>query len=350
MIREVLTLDRLRGLPSDEAAALLAARASDGGGAHDSGALAAWLELDPDHARAWSDAQRALAAFGAAEDDPQLQILRDEARRAIAGRAPAWRPAAAAAAALVVAAIGGGILLWSQAPAPGVLAGRATQTAEASQPRRYATARGLPVTYALADGSTMVLDAQSAVTVAFTGPRRDVQLLAGRANFDVAHDTRRPFAVRAGDREIVALGTRFDVRVDRRGVAVVLAEGRLAVNGPAGGVRLQAGQALSAEPGKAPVVTAADVQGSAGWRQGLLNFEDESLGGAAAEANLYSRDQQLVVADPRVKALRISGVFQAGDPERFARAVAELQPVKVVRRGPQTIELVAADRKTSVSQ
>jgi transmembrane sensor len=78
----------------------------------------------------------------------------------------------------------------------------------------------------------------------------------------------------------------------------------------------------------------------AGWRNGLLRFDDETLLEAIAEVNRYSRIQ-LVIRDPRIKAMRISGSFRAGDAEGFVETVAELRPVRPSRRG-ETIELLRA--------
>jgi transmembrane sensor len=341
MIREVLTLEGLSALPNDEAAALLAARTSDRGGAGEEPLLVAWLELDPDHGRAWRDVQRALSCFADAGEDPLVQALRSQARRSV-GRQVTVRRSALAAAAVIVVVAGA---LWLRplgVRAPGVAAGGPERTASVQSGVRYATDRHLPANFTLADGSVMTLDAQSAVTVAFSGARRDVRLVAGRAGFDVRHDSQRPFVVAAGDREIVAVGTRFDVSVDPRGVQVVLAEGRLAVTGPTAARNLlEAGQMLSAATGGPPVITVVDLPSLESWRRGLLAFDDERLATAAAKLNRYGR-QQLLVTDSAVASLRVSGTFRAGDPERFAQAMADIHPVRVIRRGPDVIELVPA--------
>jgi transmembrane sensor len=75
-----------------------------------------------------------------------------------------------------------------------------------------------------------------------------------------------------------------------------------------------------------------------GWRTGLLNFDDETLVEAVTEVNRYS-GVQLVIRDPQVAAIRISGSFRAGDAEGFIETVAELRPVRPSRRGG-TIELL----------
>jgi transmembrane sensor len=82
------------------------------------------------------------------------------------------------------------------------------------------------------------------------------------------------------------------------------------------------------------------VQDVLGWQQGYVTFDNETLVAAVAEINRYS-SQQLIVRDPNVAALRVTGQFRRGDAERFGRTVAEIYPVRVVRRGPKALELVA---------
>ncbi|WP_343698810.1 hypothetical protein [Caulobacter sp.] len=53
------------------------------------------------------------------------------------------------------------------------------------------------------------------------------------------------------------------------------------------------------------------------------------------------RGRRMVIADPRVGVLKISGRFKLGDPDRFLRTVAMLLPVRAVRVG-DTLEIRAA--------
>lgn len=341
MIRDVLDLERLRAMPADEAAALLAVRGSDGAEALDEPILAAWLRLDPAHAQAWSLAQRALDCFDVDQGDPMLDQLRREARAVRDRRAWPWRPAVAAAAVLILVVgglFGSGLIPGLSERPAGVEKAPGTQL---GAPLRYATARGMPSTVTLADGTAMVLDAETAVTVSYEKSSRNVRLLKGRASFDVAHNAQRPFAVRAGDLAVLAIGTRFDVRLAARRVEVVLLEGKVGVSGPgAPTIMLKPGQILVSDPGAPPRVSSADLQKADNWRLGLLTFDDETLAAAAAELNRYNREQ-IVVRDPRVARMKVSGVFKAGDAERFATALAQVQPVRVVRRGQNEIELAA---------
>ena len=333
MIREALTLERLRGLGPDEAAALLVGRRAEGLTPSEEGLLIDWLGEDEANARALDRADRAWAAFGDSDGDEILNALRAHALRPQARRWTDWRHLAAAAVLLLI--VGSGILLvaapWRSGPG-------------ADSAIDYATGRGQVREIALADGSTMTLDAESAASVRFGARERSVSLTRGRALFEVSPDAARPFAVTTATRRIVAVGTRFEVNVRAGAFSVFLLHGRVTVgplDGSARPVMLNPGQRFEERGGARLIRTAGTAsENGAGWRRGLIDFDDISLSEAVAEVNLYSRDQ-LVIRDSRVGAMRISGQFRAGEAERFARTVAEVHPVRVVRRG-NGIELLPA--------
>jgi transmembrane sensor len=65
----------------------------------------------------------------------------------------------------------------------------------------------------LADGSVIHLNTDTLVSIDFSDTHRDVHLLRGEAHFDVAHDEKRPFIVKAGDNTVTAVGTAFNVQI-----------------------------------------------------------------------------------------------------------------------------------------
>ena len=96
-------------------------------------------------------------------------------------------------------------------------------------PQTYRTGVGEREVVALADGSKLSLDADSAVSVRFTPSRREMVLRKGRARFTVAKDPLKPFTVLAAGKTVVAVGTEFSVeRLDGQ-VRVILYEGKVSV-------------------------------------------------------------------------------------------------------------------------
>lgn len=340
-MRELLDLQRLQAMAPHEAAAVLAARLSDPAHAQEAGLLEEWLRLDEAHADAWVAARYALGLFEDVEDDELLQELRREALATEPARSMPWTRWAAIAAVLVALAagiftIGTMQRIWSPGGSPG--------TGDNPPALTLATARGEQRTVTLPDGSEMTLDTDSAVSLAFTGTRRDLTLARGRALFAVSHDHARPFAVRAGRHEVVALGTRFDVRLDPNRFGVTLVEGRVAVSGTAPGappIELRPGQQLIQETGQPPRISAIEAEEQLEWRNGMISFQDETLAAVAEELNRYS-NERLIVRDPAVARLRISGTFRTGDVARFGRTIEAIHPVRVVRRSPREWEILPA--------
>ena len=177
----------------------------------------------------------------------------------------------------------------------------------------------------LPDGSRLILDSDSRVELSFSASERRLALQRGRARFTVAHES-RPFIVAAASSEIVATGTMFDVSLWDDRLAVVLIEGSVEIRRP--GVpdesparhRLQAGQRLSIA-GSAPAVRQPASRGETLWPTRMLEFDETRLEEAASLVNRYGGGQLRLGSD-RIRNLRISGAYRAGDVGGFARSLA----------------------------
>ena len=187
----------------------------------------------------------------------------------------------------------------------------------------------------LDDGSSISLNTDSHVTVRFARAERTISLDQGEAQFDVAHDAGRPFVVYAGNETIKALGTSFVVRRDGDDVRVTLLRGKVEVRRLGEAPRLlavlNAGERLSAGPSGTPVLDRPAVEAITAWRRGEILFDGTPLGEAVAEVNRYGR-VRVVVEDPRLAALPVSGVFTTDDVAEFAQAIAQLHGLRVRRQ------------------
>ena len=132
---------------------------------------------------------------------------------------PRYRLPVAAAAAICVLALG-----WSW---------RGLSLVETTA---HATALGDVHAFALADGSLATLASDSRIEVRLSRHQRQVELQQGEAYFEAAKDPDRPFVVKAGERRVVAVGTRFSVRRDGHDLRIVVTEGtvRLGSSSPDG--------------------------------------------------------------------------------------------------------------------
>jgi transmembrane sensor len=282
-----------------------------------------WLAADHRHRQAFDAATAVFEAAGAVSYSGQEQAPAKDRR------VRTRRTVLVGGGVLALTGLGGvGILHWALAPV-------------------VETQIGEQRSFALPDGSKVILDTHSLVKVAFTDDHRRIDLVSGRAHFDVAKDPTRPFIVRSGGREVIAIGTAFDVSHENGSTSVVLVEGRVLVRLTAPGAKMPAGPSdgqLMA-PGDRLIFTAAsvtahkdrpDLMREIAWQSGRIIFEDDTLQSAATELNRYTR-QQLVIADQQAAAMRISGVFRTGDPVTFARSVALLLPVTVAADGNQIV-------------
>jgi transmembrane sensor len=339
MIREVTSEAHLAALSPEQAAAYWTVRHGEGLAAHEEKQFADWLTRSAENAAAWSDAQLAWDAFDEAGDDEILLAMRSHA---LASQRTSWfRPELAAAAAVALLLLVSALLFL-----PNYMPGSGPSGQQNAPPAIvYASAAGEVKVVTLADGSRVTLDAASSFETRFSEASRSARLLRGRAFFDVKSNPQRPFSVAAADRLVLALGTRFDVRLRPDELTVTLVEGSVEISAPGmvGSTVLKPGQQFVEREATAVVRSlGSEVDAALEWQQGFVTFDNDTLAEAVAEINRYS-SQQLVIRDPAVASLRVTGQFRTGDAERFGRTVGEIHKVKLIRRGSTLIELVLRD-------
>jgi transmembrane sensor len=338
MVREVVSEKRLTAMSPEEAAAFWTTRHSEGLFASEEEQFKDWLARSEQNANAWADAQAAWSVFDEAGNDEILSAMRSHALQTERSYASWYNPQLAAAAAFALLMLTSMLLLIPDMLGGGVPSGQEA----AAPPVIYASAKGEVKVVALPDGSRATLDAESSVETRFTDNSRSLRLLRGRAFFDAAHDPRKPFTVSVRDRQILAVGTRFDVRLEPGELTVTLVEGsvKITATGMVGEKILAPGQQFIERDGIARVRSeATSVEEALGWQQGYVTFDNDTLADAVTEINRYST-RQLTVRDEAVAAMRVSGRFRSGDAERFGRTVAEIHPLNVVQRSTGSFELV----------
>ncbi|ENZ82024.1 MULTISPECIES: FecR domain-containing protein [Caulobacter] len=268
--------------------------------------LEAWAARDPRRAGAYA---KALA----------ISAHLDRAQGLSAAFSPSTHPVARAADRRRLLATGGILAAASVVGAVGYGA--------MSLRGRMTTSKGDIRRAPLSDGSAVTLNTATTIRAAFDGKMRRVDLLRGEALFDVAKDPARPFVVVAGDVRVRAVGTSFTVRAHADGeVGVIVREGVVEVwRGSQGKpVRLAAEHAIQVASLGAltpTVVGAAAVDRALAWRQGQIDLDGLTLGQAAEEFARYS-DRRIVIDDPTVARLKMTGLFSASDPDGFAKAAA----------------------------
>jgi transmembrane sensor len=210
--------------------------------------------------------------------------------------------------------------------------------------QHFHTTHGQQMTQRLADGSLLHLNTDSAATVEYREQERRVRLTAGEAVFEVAHDSARAFRVFAGQAQVVAVGTRFNVRLREELTTVTVAEGRVQVgplppaptpgaNLPSGSagvfVQVAADQQIRYSQDAWPATPEyADAQRTTSWLHRQITFEREPLERVASEFNRYSH-KPIEIATPALRKLEISGAFATDDTEAFVAFLRSLDGVHV---------------------
>lgn len=292
-------------------------------------AFAVWLDADPRHRIAYAQAERHW-------QDSSLLADSDIGRARKLVRAPflmrhSTHVAAASLGVVVLLGIGGVGLLRYGSP---------LELVSPAQAATYETALGEIRTISLADGSQLTLDTATRVRVTLSASERKVSLERGRARFRVAPDGKRPFIVTVSGGTVVARNTLFDVSVESGSPVVAVIEGQVdltstsdAASHPA--LTLAAGQTVDLGNSEMPRPTLA---GETQWVSGMLALDGGPLGEAVAAVNRYNRIQ-IRLAEPELARLSVTGAFQVGNPDAFARAVAATFGLGIDRTDPGVILL-----------
>jgi len=268
-------------------------------------AFAAWLNTDPAHARAY---ERIAGLW----QDPELTAaLQRHARTGQRSHTEQDSTGRGSRAALLAAAM---LLL---------VAGLALFRVDIALRADHATGTGESRQYTLADGSTLILNTASAVTVEFDADERHIELLQGEAYFEVRSEAARPFTVDAGPARVRVTGTAFAVRDTGAGQQVAVREGQVEVTGRHGvPVTLTGGQALAIERGRLQEIQTLRADHRLAWLDGRLIFRDRPLAAVVAELDRYHPGLILVTGEA-LRNRAVSGNYRIDDPPAAAAALAK---------------------------
>lgn len=200
--------------------------------------------------------------------------------------------------------------------------------------------KGEAPVFVLPDGSTVQLNASSAVAEEYSADRRTIRLLRGQAYFEVKADPDRPFTVEAGETRVTALGTAFDVRLGDQETDVSVAQHSVLVeftrDRPA--VRLEEGEQIAYEASSGELAKGADGKLAASWRDGRLVVDNRTLSFVIEELN-RTFSGRIMIARPSLQARKVSGVIKMSDKDAALSFVAKSLGLRVMTIGPITVLL-----------
>ena len=281
---------------------------------NDRSAFQLWLEENPGNRRAYELAEQLMGdARAAIACDPELRDFKVKPRSVA-------RPMAGCALALAVA---GGLFVALDGPMrlqADVISGA-----------------GERPMIALADGSTMQLNASSAVAYDYDDGHRTVRLLRGQAFFQVARDPARPFSVEVGDVRVVALGTAFDVRLGRSETDVTVTQHAVQVEFAEGGrppLRVAEGeQGVLNRAAGTREVTPSDPAQALAWRRGQLVVDGAPLSFVVEEMSRHFSGRIMIAGD-EVARRRVSGTLAITDTTAALSFIQRALGVSTLRIGP----------------
>lgn len=193
-----------------------------------------------------------------------------------------------------------------------------------------ATAVGERRRLILDDGSEVWLNSGSALSVRYSSTRRDIELIKGEALFQVSKDPTRPFVVHADGGRVQALGTRFDVDLQKEQVRVGVSEGVVQVTSGGKTARLEPAQQLDYASGLPPSPhRPLDMDSGTAWQRGKLIFNRRPLNEVIAEIERYVPGALMVTG--RLPSTAVSGVFSLDDVPGMLGTLARTQPVRIVQ-------------------
>lgn len=296
-----------------------------------------------EQAAAWFAAQRAGAmlveqreAFDLWRADPRNQValdrmhelwgelavlkLRDPAPR----KALAFRRRAIAAAAFLVVVIGGTVGWLALARDPII-----------------ETSAGEQKSQSLPDGSLVTVNVSSELSYAMRDDTRFVKMSDGEAAFAVKADPQKPFVVHAGDFEVRAVGTAFNVRRRDGLIEVAVSEGKVQICSGSGSdagailATLSAGQLMRfsdiRNSGQFSVVpTTVPTEQISEWRMRVVTYENATVREVIEDFNRYFENKRLIARGSLLER-RVTIRLQVENRESAIETLAALLGANVAR-------------------
>jgi transmembrane sensor len=202
--------------------------------------------------------------------------------------------------------------------------------------KSYQTAYGQTATFQLSDGTRVMLNANSRLTVPRFGFGSDTRqvLLEGEGEFKVTHTvTNQRFIVQTpANLRVEVLGTEFVVYARKRGERVFLNKGKVKLQLPQGQqLYMKPGNVVTvANSGRYQLTQSSPARHYLAWKDHWFYFDNTSLAEIARQIQeRFGVD--VVIADPELAQRRIAGNFKAEKADDLLQILSELLNLDVVK-------------------
>lgn len=234
------------------------------------------------------------------------------------------------AAAVLVGLIAGLSVYWGRAVWP-----------EAEQWFVVSAERGQRANITLPDGTLVWLNSHTELRYGTSYGEQDRRVeLDGEAYFEVAKDARRRFVVQAGEMEVEALGTCFNVKAysEDNKLVTTLLQGKVRTRTGRQEAILQPDQQATYDKrkGELQVSHTDEAAYACMWREGELAFSGETLGEIA---DLFKRlyNVEVEFETENIKSCRFSGVIKNNSLENVIELISLTAPIAYRAKGDTII-------------
>jgi transmembrane sensor len=196
----------------------------------------------------------------------------------------------------------------------------------------FTTAKGEQRLVTLSDGSSVLLNTTSALSVDYTANGRNLTLYSGEAYFIVTSDASRPFTVHTQSGEVRALGTAFDVKQLDDGMMVTVYQHAVRVTFKPNTMigRLTEGKKIEFSQGRSQPVTTVDLNQAKAWREHRLVFKNQPLQQVIDELERY-RPGNILITNNALAQHRVTGIFDPRDTEAALAVIEKTLGIKEYR-------------------
>lgn len=267
-------------------------------------AFECWLAADQSHVAAWNGLRSRL--------DQTFSHLSGSRARQVLITGTSRRHLLRGALAVGGCALAARLVTW-----PGMPLDRLTADITTSNAQRQ--------TFVLADGSSLTLNAESAIDVNFTAGMRTVRLLRGSLMASIESQD-RPFQLVCKDGSAQLASGRCLLSQYQDHAQFWLKTGTAQLRSQRQALALTNGQGARLDAlGLHPLPVSPTDPGA--WVRGLLEVSDQSLGQVIDSLRPYRRGV-LQVSDAAA-SLRISGVFNLDNSDQALAALKDILPLRI---------------------
>ncbi|BDZ72425.1 MULTISPECIES: FecR domain-containing protein [Methylophaga] len=276
-----------------------------------------WLNASPENRQAWEQVETVTNCFMGLDSKTSIAVLnRPIDTRYIQSQE---RRQVIKTLSLLIAAGTAGWYGYQQKPWQVLLADYSTAVGEIKQ-------------LVLDDGTQLVLNTDTKLSVHYDEQVRNVRLLHGEVYVETAEDpnpTYRPFILTTEHGTIKALGTKFSTRLIHERSCVNVYEHAVEVspiNGYGDKVVVNRGEAVkfTADLFQQKMLFDASILG---WTKGFLVVDNMPLKTFVEELSRYRTG--MMRCDPAIADLEISGAFPVKDIDGALRSITKTLPVRV---------------------